>query len=137
MACRPPDTKERPVAAPMMAPVFLLNPARTLGRVFPARPLPKTDEDGAIYFAKGRATHHVPVIVGPTAYLRVESKDQFGGGFRQPRSYGFPDVIQEGRHILLRWPDEQFPVRISAHILSEKVEARRHVRDDCFHRGEF
>jgi hypothetical protein len=54
-----------------MAPVFLLNPASALGRVFPARPLPKTGEDGAIYFAEGTATHRVPVIVGPTAYLGV------------------------------------------------------------------
>ncbi len=50
---------------------FLLNPAGTLGQVFPARPLPKTSEDGAICLAKGTATHHVPVIVG-TAYFRVE-----------------------------------------------------------------
>lgn len=41
----PPVTEERPVPSVMMAPVFLLTPAGALGRVFPARPLPKTDED--------------------------------------------------------------------------------------------
>src|SRR5437870_6786969 len=66
---------------------------RSLGRVFPARPLPKTGEDGAIYFAEGTATHHAPMIVGPTPYLGVEDQDQFGGGLRQPCAYGFSDVI--------------------------------------------
>lgn len=121
----------------MMAPVFLLNPASALGRVFPARPLPETGEDGAIYVAKGTATHHMPMIVGPTSNLGVENKDQLGCGLRQPCAYGFPDVIQEGLHILLRWLNEQFPVRVPAHVLSEKIEARGHVRDERFHRREF
>ena len=132
-----PDAKERPVPSLMMAPVFLLNPASALGRVFPACPLPETGENGTIYSAKGTATHRMPVIVGPAAYFGVENKNQFGCSFRQPCSYGSSDVIQEGLHVLLRWFDEQFSVRISAHILSEEVEARCHVRDDCFHRGEF
>ena len=80
-----PDAEERPVPSLVMAPVFLSNPAGALGRVFPACPLPETGEDGAIHFAEGPATHYVPMIVSPTTYFGVEGKDQFGGGFRQPR----------------------------------------------------
>ena len=33
--------------------------------------------------------------------------------------------------------DEQFPVGISAHVLSEEIKAVFHVRDDCLRRREF
>src|SRR5205807_4992349 len=105
-----PDTKESPVPSLMMAPVFLFDPACALRRMFPACPLPKTGEDGAIYFAEGAATTSVPMIVGPTTYLAVENKDQLGCCFGQPRSYGFPDVLQERLNILSRRRNEQLPL---------------------------
>jgi hypothetical protein len=40
------------------------------------------------------------------------------------------DAIQEGSNILLGRLDEQLPVRISAHILSEEIKAVLHVRND-------
>ena len=56
-----PDAEESPVPSSVMAPVFLLNPTSTLGRVFPACPLPKTGEDGGIYFAEDAAADSVPM----------------------------------------------------------------------------
>ena len=120
-----------------MAPVLLLNPACIFLRMFPACPLPKTGEDGAIYFAKGAATDNVPVIVGPSPYFGVEDKNQVGGCFGAPFPYGFSDVLQEELNILLRRLNEQFAARVSAHVLSEKIEARGHVRDDGLIWGEF
>jgi hypothetical protein len=105
--------------------------------MFPACPLPKTDEDGAIYFAEGATTGSVPVIVGPTPYFAIEDKDQIGCCFGQPRSYGFPDVLQEGLNILSRRSDEQFPARVPAYILPEKIKACGHVRDNRLIWGEF
>jgi hypothetical protein len=90
---RLPDAKGSPVPSWMVAPVLLFDPACALGRMFPACPLPKTGEHGAIYFAEGVTTGRVPVIVGPTAYLAVEDKNQIGCCFGQPRSYGFSDGL--------------------------------------------
>ena len=50
---------------------------------------------------------------------------------------GSSDAIQESFNILLGRLDEQFPVRISAHVLSEEIKAVLHVRNDCFCRREF
>jgi hypothetical protein len=45
--------------------------------------------------------------------------------------------FQEGSNILLGRLDEQFSVRVSAHVLSEEIKAMLHVRNDCFRRREF
>jgi hypothetical protein len=74
--------------------------------------------------------NHVPVIVGPTANLWVESIDQVGGRHAMCSFDSSSDAIQEGFNILLGRPDEQFPVRISAHVLSEEIKAVLHVRND-------
>src|ERR1700732_3836515 len=82
-------------------------------------------------------THHVPMIVGPTPNLWVEFTDQIGG---RPANRGFDyssDAIQEGFNILLGRLDEQFPVRISAHVLSEEIKAALHIRNDGLLRREF
>jgi hypothetical protein len=50
---------------------------------------------------------------------------------------GSSDAIQEGFNILLGRLDEQFPVRISAHVLSEEIKAVLHVRNDGLRRREF
>jgi len=47
------------------------------------------------------------------------------------------DAIQEGSNVLPGRLDEQFPVRISAHVLSEEIKAVLHVRDDRLRRREF
>ena len=47
------------------------------------------------------------------------------------------DAIQEGSNILLGRLDEQFPVGVSAHVLSEEIKAVLHVRNDCLCRREF
>jgi hypothetical protein len=81
--------------------------------------------------------HHVPMIVGPTANLRVELIDQVGGRHAMCSFDSSSDAIQEGFNILLGRLDEQFPVRISAHILSEEIKAVLHVRNDGLLRREF
>jgi hypothetical protein len=40
-----------------------------------------------------------------------------------------PDVVQEGFHILLGRLNAPFPVRIPAHMLTEKIKAVFHMRD--------
>ena len=50
---------------------------------------------------------------------------------------GSSDAFQEGFNILLGRLDEQFPVRISAHVLSEEIKAVLHVRNDGLRRREF
>ena len=49
----------------------------------------------------------------------------------------FADAIQEGFNILLGRLDEQFPIGIPAHVLSEEIKAFLHVRDDRLRRREF
>src|SRR5436853_73000 len=87
--------------------------------------------------SKRAFAHHVPMIVGPTANLWVELIDQVGGRHAMCRFDGSSDAIQEGFNILLRRLDEQFPVRISAHVLSEEIKAVLHVRNDGLLRREF
>jgi hypothetical protein len=81
--------------------------------------------------------HHVPMIVGPTANLWVELIDQVGGRHATCSFDGSSDAIQEGFNILLGRLDEQFPIRISAHVLSEEIKAVLHVRNDGLLRREF
>ncbi len=75
-------------------------------------------------------THHVPMIVRPTTNLRVELIDQVGGRHTTCVLDDFSDAIQEGSNILLGRLDEQFPVGVSAHVLSEEIKAALHVRND-------
>lgn len=81
--------------------------------------------------------HHMPMIVGPTANLGVELIDQVGGRHAMCSFDGSSDAFQEGFNILLGRLDEQFPVRISAHVLSEEIKAVLHVRNDGLLRREF
>jgi hypothetical protein len=60
--------------------------------------------------------YHVPTIVRPTANLWVELIDQIGGRHAMRSFDSSSDTIQEGSNILLGRLDEQFPVRISAHV---------------------
>jgi hypothetical protein len=110
--------------------IFSFEPARRLLLVPSSGPLPQTYEDGVVHAMKNVFAHHVPVIVGPAPYFWVEPINQIGGrhaqgGFDRP-----PDAIQEGFDVLLGRLNEQFPVGILAHILSEEVEALFHVRND-------
>ena len=59
-------------------------------------------------------THHVPVIVGPTADHRVERIDQIGGRHPKRGFDSLSDAIQEDFDILAGRLDEQFPIGISA-----------------------
>jgi hypothetical protein len=77
-------------------------------------PLPQTREDVAIHAFKGGFTQHVPMIVGPTANLRVELIDQIGGRHAPCVLDDSSDAIQEGSNILLGRLDGQFPVRVAA-----------------------
>ena len=76
------------------------------------------------------------MIVGPTANLWVELIDQVGGRHAMRSFDGSSDASQQGFDILLGRLDEQFPVRISAHVLSEEIKAVLHVRNDCLCRRE-
>jgi hypothetical protein len=78
----------------------------------------------------------MPVIVSPTPYFGIQPVDQLG--CRQPQA-GFdclPDAIQENFHIVLGGLDEQFPIRVLAHVLPEEIKALFHVRDDRLLGGE-
>src|ERR1700681_1422749 len=77
------------------------------------------------------------MIVGPTANLGGELIDQIGGRHSMCSFDGSSDTFQEGFNILLGGLDEQFPVRISAHVLSEEIKAALHVRNDGLLRREF
>jgi hypothetical protein len=62
--------------------------------------------------------------------------DQIGGRHAQRGFDVSADAIQKGLDILFGRLNEQFPVGVLAHILSEKVEAFLHVRDDRLRRRE-
>ena len=81
--------------------------------------------------------HYMPMIVGPTANLGVELLDQSGGRHAPSVFDDLSDAIQEGFHIFLGGRNEQFPVRVPAHILSEKIKAFLHVCNDRLFRREF
>src|SRR6202795_3575646 len=112
-------TEEGPVTVPAPFKVFLFEPARAFVRVPSSCPSPQTREDGVIDASERAFAHHVPMIIRPTANLRVESIDQIGGRYA------------------MRSLDEQLPVRISAHVLSEEIKAVLHVRYDCLGWREF
>jgi hypothetical protein len=130
-------TEEGPIAVLTPSKVFRFEPARGLVRVPSSCPLPQTREDGAIHASKRAFAHHVPMIVRPTANFRVELIDQIGGGHAMCVFDDSSDAIQEGSNILLGGLDEQFPVRVPAHVLSEEIKAVLHVRDDGLCRREF
>jgi len=79
---------------------------------------------------EGTFADHVPMIVGPTSNLRVELIDQISGRHAKPGFDGCPDPRQEGLNVSLGRLDEQFPVRVAAHVLSEEIKAFLHVRND-------
>ncbi len=130
-------TEEGPVTIPALCKIFRFEPARVFVRVPSSCPLPQTREEGVIDASKGAFAHHVPMIVRPTANLWVELIDQVGGRHALRSFDSSSDAIQEGSNILLGGLDEQFPVRISAHVLSEEIKAVRHVRNDGLRRREF
>ena len=99
-------------------------------------PLPQTSEDGVVNACKDAFTHDVPMIIGPTSYFGVEPMDQIGRRHTQRSFDVSADAIQKGLDILFGRLNEQFPVRVLAHILSEKVEAFLHMRDDRLRRGK-
>ena len=130
-------TEEGPVTIPAPVKVFRFDPARAFVRVSSSCPFPQTREEGVIDASERAFAHHVPMIVRPTANLWVELIDQIGGRHAVCVFDGSADAIQEGPNILLGRLDEQFPVRISAHVLSEEIKALLHVRNDCLRRREF
>ena len=130
-------TEEGPVTIPAPVKVFRFEPARAFVRVPSSCPLPQTREDVAIHVSKRVFAHHVPMIVGPTANFWVELIDQIGGRHAMCVFDDSSDAIQESSNILLGRLDEQFSVRVSAHVLSEEIKAMLHVRNDGLCRREF
>ena len=130
-------TEEGPVTIPAPVKVFRFEPARAFVRVPSSCPLPQTGEDVAIHVSKRVFAHHVPMIVHPTANLWVELIDQIGGRHAMCVFDDSSDALQEGSNILLGRLDEQFSVRVSAHVLSEEIKAMLHVRNDRLRRREF
>ena len=130
-------TEEGPVTIPAPVKVFRFEPARAFVRVSSSCPLPQTREEGAIDASERAFAHHVPMIVRPTANLWVELIDQIGGRHAMCVFDDSSDALQEGSNILLGRRDEQFPVGIPAHILSEEIKAVLHVRNDGLCRREF
>ena len=130
-------TEEGPITIPAPVKVFRFEPARAFVRVPSSCPLPQTREDVAIHVSKRVFAHHVPMIVRPTANFRVELIDQIGGRHALCVFDDSSDALQEGSNILLGRLDEQFSVRVSAHVLSEEIKAVFHVRNDGLCRREF
>src|SRR5579864_5270394 len=79
----------------------------------------------------------VLMIICPTPYFGVEFLNQIGGRHAKRSFDCSSDPVQKSLDIFLGRLDEQFPIRVSAHVLSEEVEAIRHVSDDRLRRGEF
>ena len=77
------------------------------------------------------------MIVNPTPNLWVELIDQIGGRYAKPSFNCCSDSCQEGFSVLLGRLDEQFPVRVAAHVLSEEIKAFLHVRSDGLRGREF
>ena len=126
--------EEGPVVSSVLLKVFLFEPAGRFVRVSSSGPLPQTNEDGVVNAEKDAFTHHVPMIIGPTSYFGVEPTDQIGGRHAQRSFDSSTDTIQKGLDILFGRLNEQFPVGVFAHILSEKIKAFLHVRDDRLRR---
>jgi hypothetical protein len=128
-------TEEGPVTIPASVKVFRFEPARPFVRVPSSCPLPQTGEDVAIHVSKRAFAHHVPMIVRPTANLWVKLIDQIGGRHAMCSFDDSSDALEEGSNILLGRLDEQFSVRVSAHVLSEEIKAALHVRNDSLRRS--
>jgi hypothetical protein len=123
-------TEEGPVTTTMRRKVLLFAPARGFVRVSSSCPSPQTREDVVIHAGKRACTHHVPMIVGPTPDFGVEVMDQIGGRHTRRGFDCLPDATQENLNVLLGRLDEQFPVGILAHVLSEEIKTFLHVGDD-------
>jgi hypothetical protein len=122
--------KEGPVFASVLLKIFLFEPAWSFILVPSPGPLPQTGEDGVINACKDAFAHHVPMIVCPAPYFGVEPIDQIGGGHAERSFDGSTDSSQKGLNVLFGRLDEQFPVRVLAHILSEEIKTFLHVGDD-------
>jgi hypothetical protein len=127
-------TEEGPVTTTMRRKVLLFAPACVLVRVSSSCPSPQTREDFVINANECALTHHVPMIVGPAPDFGVELMNQIGGRHAQRGFDCLPDAAQEGFNILLGGLDEQFPVGILAHVLSEEIKTFLHVGDDRLRR---
>ena len=123
-------TEEGPVTTTPQRKVLLFAPAGGLVRVSSSCPSPQTREDVVIHACKRACTHHVPMIVSPTPDFGVEFMDQIGGRHAERGFDGLPDAVHEGFNVLLGRLDEQFPVGILAHVLSEEIKTFLHVGDD-------
>ena len=124
-------SEEPPVVMPLSLKIFLLEPDSGLSLVPSSYPLPQTNEDGIVDAFENALTHDVPVIIGPTPYFGVQPINQLGSRQTHASFNYLPDAVQEDFHILLGRLDEQLPIGIPAHILSEEIKALLHVRDDC------
>ena len=90
-----------------------------------------------IHAVERALTHYMPVVICPAPYVGVEFINQIGGRLAQRRFDCFSDAGQEAFDALLGRLDEQFPIGVPAHVLSEKIKALRHRRDDCLHGRKF
>ena len=122
--------EEGPVPTTTWRKVLLFAPTCVFVWVSSSCPSPQTREDMVINADERVLTHHVPMIVGPTPDFGVELMNQIGGRHAQRGFDCLPDAAQEGFNILLGRFDEQFPVGILAHVLSEEIKTFLHVGDD-------
>lgn len=87
--------------------------------------------------SKRAFAHLVPMEVNPTANHWVEFTNQIDGRHATRGFDGLSDAIQKGFNTLLGRFDEQLPVGVSAHVLSEEIKAFLNVRNDCLCRRKF
>ena len=123
-----------PVTPPIPFKVFRFEPARVFVLVSSSCPPPQTMKDDIIRVVKSTLAHHVPMIIDPAPYLRVEFFNQIGGRHAKRGFDRSSNAIQERLDVFLGGLDEQLPARVSAHVLSEEVETVCHVRNDRLRR---
>ena len=129
--------EEDPVTVPLPLKVSVFEPARAFFRMSSSCPLPQLIEDQVIHAIERAFAHYMPVVICPAPYFGVEFINQVGGRPAQCGFDCFPDASQEAFDIFLGGLYEQFPIWVSAHVLSKKVKALRHVRDDCLRGRKF
>jgi len=122
-------SEESPVVVSLPLEIFLLEPAMRLSLVPSSGTLPQTGEDWHCQRGGKRVCSPRAGDSWPNPVL-VQPINQLGSRQAQASFNYLPDAVQEDFHILLGRLDEQFPIGIPAHVLSEEIKALLHVRDD-------
>jgi hypothetical protein len=92
-------------------------------------------KDRCVHFAEGHLADHMAMIVGPSAYNRVELRYQIACRGLLVGLHEVPEVPKECVYILRGGFDEEFP-RVLPDMLAQEIEAGLNVGDMGFRLGE-